>query len=84
LKIGACSVRHKIHRNSIDAVAQTGRWRAVFKDVAKMASTIRAVNLGSDHAEASINGCLDGTLDRFVEAGQPVPLSNFSFDANND
>jgi len=46
-----------------------GRWRAVVKDVAKMTAAVRAVNLGSDHAEGSINGCLDGTLDRIIEAG---------------
>jgi len=43
------------------------RWRAVIKDMSKMASAIRAMNLGSDHGEASINGCLDGTLDRIVK-----------------
>jgi len=46
-----------------------GRCRAVVKDVAKMASAIRAMNLGSDHAEGSINGCLDGALNRIIEAG---------------
>ena len=64
-----CSVRDEIHRDSVDAVAEMGRWRAVIKDMSKMATTIRAVNLGSDHAEGSINGCLDGTLDRIIEAG---------------
>jgi hypothetical protein len=34
-----------------------------------MAAAIRAMNLGSDHAEASINRGLDGTLDRIGEAG---------------
>jgi hypothetical protein len=67
------SVRDKIHRDSVDAVAQMGRWRTVVKDVAKMASAIRAMNLGSHHPEASINGCLVGTLDRIVEAGPSGP-----------
>lgn len=50
-----------------------GRWRAVVKDVAKMAAAIRAMNFGSDHAKGSINGCLDGTVDRIIEAGPTGP-----------
>ena len=53
------------------------RWRAVVKDMSKMASAIRAMNLGSDHAEASINGRLDGTLDRIVKAGPAGPAFEF-------
>src|SRR6516225_1978131 len=68
-----CLVRGKIHRDPVDAVAQMSRWRAVIKDMSKMASAIRAMNLGSDHGEASINGCLDGTLDRIVKAGPAGP-----------
>ena len=49
-----------------------GRWRTVVKDVSKMTSAVRTMNLGSDHAD----GCLDGTLDGSVKLGQPVPLSN--------
>jgi len=49
------SIGREIHRNSVDAVAQTGRCRPVVKDVPEMASTIRAMNLGSDHAEGSIS-----------------------------
>ena len=48
-------------------------WRAVIKDMSKMASAIRAMNPGSDHAEASINRCLDGTLDRIIKAGPAGP-----------
>jgi hypothetical protein len=73
------SVRREIHRNSIDTVAEMGRCRAVIKDVPQMASTIRAVNLGSDHAEGSINGCLDGTLDRIIEAGPAGAAFEFPF-----
>jgi hypothetical protein len=73
------SVRREIHRNSVDAVAQMG-WRGpVVKDVPEMASTIRAMNLGSDHAEGSINGCLDGTHDWIVEAGPTRAAFEFPF-----
>ena len=73
------SVRREIHRNSVDAVAETCRCWAVVKDVPKMTSTIRAMNFGSDHAEGSINGCLDGTVDRIIEAGPAGPAFEFSF-----
>jgi hypothetical protein len=75
---GSCSVRHKTHRNSIDAVAQMGRWRAIIKDVAKMASAIRAVNLGSHHTEGSINQGLDGILDRIVPVCPSLARSSVS------
>src|SRR5271169_4838963 len=70
---------HEIHRDSVDAVAKMIRCRAVVKDVPEMASTIRAMNLGSDHAEGSIDGCLDGTLDRIVEAGPTGAAFEFPF-----
>ena len=44
-------------------------WQAIVKDVPKMAAAVRAMNLGSDHAKGSINGCLHSTLDRIIEAG---------------
>jgi hypothetical protein len=53
--IGACSVRDEIHRDPVNAVAQMARWRAIVKDVPKMAAAVRAMNLGSDHAEGSIS-----------------------------
>jgi hypothetical protein len=56
-----------------------GRCRAIVKDVPEMASTIRAMDLGSDHAEGSINGCLDGTLDRIIEAGPAGAAFEFPF-----
>ena len=52
-----------------------GRWRTVVKDVSKMTSAVRTMNLGSDHAD----GCLDGTLDGSVKLGQPVPLFELAF-----
>ena len=73
------SIGREIHRNSVDAVAEIGRCRAVVKDVPEMTSTIRAMNFGSDHAKGSINGCLDGTLDRIIEAGPAGAAFEFSF-----
>jgi hypothetical protein len=46
-----------------------GRRRAVIKEVSNVAAAIRAVNLGPDHAEGSVDGCLDSTFDRIIEAG---------------
>ena len=34
-----------------------------------MTPTVRAMNLGSDHTVGSIDGRLDSTLDRIIEAG---------------
>jgi hypothetical protein len=73
------SVRREIHRDSVDAVAEMGRCRAVVKDVPKMASTIGAMNLGSDHAEGSINGGLNGILNRIVKAGPAGSAFEFPF-----
>ena len=73
------SIGREIHRNSVDAVTQTGRCRPVVKDVPEMASTVCAMDLGSDHAEGSISGCLDGTLDRIIEAGPAGPAIELPF-----
>ena len=56
-----------------------GRGRAVIKDVSKVAAAVRAVNLGSDHAEGSVDGCLDSTLDRIIEAGPASPAFELTF-----
>jgi len=63
----------------IRSVSEVGRWRAVVKDVSKMAPAICAMNLGSDHAVGSINGCLDSTLDRSIEAGPAGPAFELPF-----
>ncbi len=52
---------------------------AIVKYVSKMTSAVRAMDLGSNHAEASINGSLDGTLDRIGEAGPPGPAFELTF-----
>ena len=56
-----------------------GRRRAVIKDVSKVAAAVRAMNLGSDHAEGSVDGCLDSTLDRIIEAGPASPAFELTF-----
>jgi len=56
-----------------------GRRRAVIKDVSKVAAAVRAMNLGSDHAEGSVDGCLDSTLDRIIEAGPAAPAFELPF-----
>ena len=72
-------VRLEIHRNSVDAVAEMGRRRAVIKDVSKVAAAVRAMNVGSDHAEGSVDGCLHSTLDRIIEAGPAGPAFELPF-----
>jgi hypothetical protein len=42
--------------------------------MSKMASAIRAMNLGSDHAEASINDVSTAPSIGSLKLGQPVPL----------
>jgi len=53
--------------------------RAVVEHVAKVAATSGAVDFGSDHAEASIDGRLDRARDRFVEARPSGPALEFEF-----
>src|SRR6478752_8592619 len=48
------SFRLQLQRRRIDAVAQAGRSRAVFEDVAEMAVAFRAQYFGADHAVADV------------------------------
>jgi hypothetical protein len=64
----AASVRHEIHRYSVDAITEMSRRRAVVKNVPEMAPTICAMDFSPDHTVASINRCLDRILDWIVEA----------------
>jgi hypothetical protein len=43
-----------------------------------MASAIRAMNLDSDYAKGSINGCFDSPFDRIIEAGPAGPAFELS------
>ena len=45
----------------------------------EVAAAVRAMNLGSDHAEGSVDGCLDSTLDRIIEAGPASPAFELTF-----
>ena len=76
---GPVSVRDEIQRYPINAVAQMARWRAIVKDVPKMAAAVRAMNLGSDHAKGSISGGLNSPLDRIIEAGPAGSAFELSF-----
>ena len=68
-----------IRNGTAPAVDYVGRRRAVIKDVSKVAAAVRAMNLGSDHAEGSVGGCLDSTLDRIIEAGPASPAFELTF-----
>src|SRR5581483_127474 len=61
-------LRLEIQRHAVDAVAQTGRRRAVRKHMAEMAATAAAMHLGADHAVAAVHRFLDGARLRIVEA----------------
>ena len=55
------------------------RCGAVVEYMSKMTSAVRAMDLGSNHAEAAINGSLYGTLDRISEAGPTGPAFELTF-----
>ncbi|CAH2401244.1 hypothetical protein MES5069_280021 [Mesorhizobium escarrei] len=60
--------RLEFQRDPVDAIAQAGRRRAVLEDVAEMAAAAGAVAFGADHAVAAVDGRLDRTGHRIVEA----------------
>src|ERR1041384_307091 len=58
----------EIHRHAVDAIAQSGRRRAVREDMAEMAAAAAAMHLGAHHAVAHVARLLDRTRLRIVEA----------------
>src|SRR5262245_4794628 len=62
------SLRLKIHRHAVDAIAQVRRRRAVLEYVAEMAAAAAAMHLGADHAVARVGRGLDSARHRVVEA----------------
>src|SRR5271154_6407423 len=55
-------------RETVHAVAQSGRLRAVVKNVAEMAAAAPAMNFGAGHAEARVLGFTDRILQRLIKA----------------
>jgi hypothetical protein len=54
----------KIERRSIHAIAQTGRLRAVVKDVTEMAAAPAAMHFGASHKQTAVGLRFDRLLDR--------------------
>src|SRR5436305_14299463 len=60
--------RLESHRYAVDAIAQSGRRRAVRKDMTQMAAATAAIHLGADHTVGAVLGFLDRARFRIVEA----------------
>src|SRR5262249_53731970 len=69
----------EFQRDTVDAVAQVGRWRPVIKHVPKMAAATAADNFVTDHAVAAIGCCLDRAGQRIVEARPAGSALEFHF-----
>lgn len=69
----------KIKYHGVYAIAQTGRGRAVFEDVAKVGVAPSAVDLGSFHSMANV-GIIDQAFfgEGFKEAGPSTGAVKFS------
>src|SRR6185437_2041549 len=65
---GRASLRFELQRDTIDAIAQMRRRRAVIENMAEMAAAIGAMHFGAHHAVSAIGGGLDRARDRIVEA----------------
>src|SRR5712671_4930253 len=60
----------EVHRDRVEAVALAGRRRAIGEDVAEVAATAGASDLGAGHAVAMVLDERDlGAVDRLEEAG---------------
>src|SRR4051812_30712972 len=60
--------RLEIHRYAVDAIAQSGRRRAIRKDVAEMAAAAAAMRFSASHAVGTVVRFLDRARFRIVEA----------------
>ncbi len=68
---------------AVDAVAQSGRLRAVVEDVAEMSAAAAAMHLGADHAVGAILGLADIAFDRLVEARPARAALELGVEANS-
>src|SRR6476661_3545562 len=64
--------RLQLQRRRVDAVAQSGRSRAVIEDMAEMAGAFRAQHLGADHAVGGVPLLVDMTIDRRLGEARPA------------
>src|SRR6202035_3939444 len=60
--------RMEHQRETIHAIAQARRLRAVVEDVAEMAAAAAAMYFGAQHAEGAVLGLADRVLQRLIEA----------------
>src|SRR6185312_7875141 len=71
--------RDELERHAIDAIAQAGRRRTIFEDVAKMTAAAAAMHLVAHHAVAGIGVGFDGAGNRIVEARPPSTALELEF-----
>src|SRR5689334_12669891 len=62
------SRRMKHQRETVHAIAQAGRLRAIVEDVTEMAAATAAMHLGAQHAEGAVFRLADRVLQRLIEA----------------
>src|SRR6476620_4799828 len=74
-----CSSRLEFERNTVDAVAQMRRRRAIVEDVAEMTAAPAAVHLVAHHAVATVCVVFDRAGQRIVETGPAGPALKFHF-----
>src|ERR1700752_80868 len=63
----------EIHRHAVDAIAQSGRRRAVGEDMAEVTAAAAAMAFGADHAVGAVLRFLDRARLRVVEARPAGP-----------
>src|SRR6201986_4156411 len=62
-----CGGRMKLQGNTVHAVTQAGRLRAVVEHVAEMTAAAAAVNFAAQHAEGAVLMLADRVLQRLIE-----------------
>src|SRR4249920_1251888 len=73
------SSRDEFQRYAVDAVAQTGRRRAVIEHMAKMTAAAAAMTLVAHHAEGGVGVFQHRVLDRLVETRPARAAVEFGF-----
>src|SRR5215467_12220967 len=61
-------LRLEVHRHAVDAIAQMGRRRTVFKDMTEMTAAAAAMHFGADHAVTAVGRGLNRAWLGIVEA----------------
>src|SRR5450631_2987163 len=70
---------YEFQSNTIHAVAQAGRRRAIVKDMAEMPATTPAMHLGAFHEKTPVGFGAHGTIYRAPETRPACPALEFGF-----